>query len=143
MDAPGRQRRKGAGCAGVGHRQRYLDVRAPARLLELLRRPFGDYLAVVDDHDAVGQSVGLVEVLRGQQDRDPPTGKGLDDVPRPLAARRIQPGRRLVEEEHRRPRHQRCCQVEPAAHATGVALDDPVGRVGQAELGQQFGRPGP
>jgi hypothetical protein len=42
----------------------------------------------------------------------------------------------------RRPRHQRCCQVEPAAHATGVTLYDPVGRVGQVELGQQFGRPG-
>jgi hypothetical protein len=126
----------------VGHRQRHLDVRASARLLELVRRPFGDHRAVVDDDDAVGQGVGLVEVLRGQQDRGPVTGQRPDDVPHPLAGCGVQPGRRLVEEQYRRPRHQRCRQVEPAAHAAGVALHDPVGRVGQAELGQQSGRPG-
>jgi hypothetical protein len=143
LDAPGHQRRDGAGRAGAGRRQRHLDVRAAACLLELARGPFGDHHAVVDDDDAVGQGVGLVEVLRGQQDRGPLAGKRRDDVPYPLAAGRVQPGRRLVEEQHRRPRYQRCRQVEPAAHATGVALHDPVGRVGQLELGQQSGRPGP
>ena len=34
-------------------------------------------------------------------------------------------------------------QVQPPAHAARVALEDPVGGVGQLELGQQLGRPGP
>ena len=34
-------------------------------------------------------------------------------------------------------------QVQPAPHAARVALEHPVGRVGQLELGEQLGRPGP
>ena len=60
-----------------------------------------------------------------------------------LAARGVQPGRRLVEEEHRRARHQGGRQVQAPAHAARVALEDPVGGVGQLELVEQFGRPGP
>ena len=42
----------------------------PADLrLELVGRAAGDDLAVVDDRDRVGQLVGLLEVLRRQQER--------------------------------------------------------------------------
>src|SRR5256885_10500127 len=34
----------------------------------LRRRALGDDVAVVDDPDAVGEDVGLLEVLRGQED---------------------------------------------------------------------------
>ena len=34
-------------------------------------------------------------------------------------------------------------QVEPAPHPARVALEHPVGGVGEVELGQQLGRPGP
>ena len=37
------------------------------RRLELAGRALGDHAAVVDDRDAVGELVGLVEVLRAQQ----------------------------------------------------------------------------
>ena len=37
--------------------------------LELVRRALGDQPAVVDDADPVGQLVGLLEVLRGEEDR--------------------------------------------------------------------------
>ena len=60
-----RDHRRTASGSGVG--QGHLDVRAPARLLQLARRPVGDHLAVVDDDDAVGQRVGLVQVLRREQ----------------------------------------------------------------------------
>ena len=40
--------------AGVRLGQRHLQAGAPARLLQLLRRPVGDHPAVVDDHDRGG-----------------------------------------------------------------------------------------
>ena len=53
------------------------------------------------------------------------------------------PSRRLVQEQHGRPGHQGAGQVQPAAHAARVALDHPVGGVGQLELRQQLLGPGP
>ena len=44
-----------------------LDDVAPGHALQLLGRAAGDRPAVVDDRDAIGQLVGLVEVLRGEQ----------------------------------------------------------------------------
>ena len=53
------------------------------------------------------------------------------------------PGRRLVQEQHRRPGHQGAGQVQPPAHAARVALDHAVGGVGQLELRQELLGPGP
>ena len=50
-----------------GHR---LDRRAADLGLQRRGRALGHDPAVVDDPDAVGQDVGLLEVLRGQEDRD-------------------------------------------------------------------------
>ena len=38
--------------------------------LELRRRALRDHAAAVEDGDAVGQAVGLLQVLRGQEDGD-------------------------------------------------------------------------
>ena len=141
-DPPRHQRRDGADRLGVRLRQRHLQAGAPARLLQLLRRAVRDHPAVVDHDDAVGQRVGLLEVLRRQQHGDALAEQLPDGLPHPLAARRVQAGRRLVEEQDRRPRHQRRRQVEPPAHAARVALHHPVGGVGQLELLEQLGRPG-
>ena len=43
----------------------------PTRLLELVGRAAFDDEPVVDDHDVVGEPVGLVEVLGGEQRRRP------------------------------------------------------------------------
>ena len=47
-----------------------LDGRPADLGLERRRRALGDDVAVVDDPDAVGEDVGLLEVLRGQEDGD-------------------------------------------------------------------------
>jgi DNA-binding SARP family transcriptional activator len=50
---------------------------------------------------------------------------------------------RLVQEQHPRPADQAGGQVEAAAHAAGVGLHRAAGRVGQAELNEEFPRPLP
>ena len=55
--------------------------------LELVRGALGDDPAVVEDGDPVGELVGLVEVLRGEEDRDAAGGELADA--RPTSARRL------------------------------------------------------
>ena len=57
----------------------------------------------------------------------------LDQRPHLEATAGIEPGRRLVEEQHRRGGDQAGGEIEPAPHAAGVGLDDAAGCVGQAE----------
>ena len=54
---------------------------------------------------------------------------------------RVEAGRRLVEEEHRRAGHQGGGQVEAPAHAARVGLEDAVAGIGQAEPLEQLARP--
>ena len=55
-------------------------------------------------------------------------------------AARVEPGRRLVEEQHRRAEHERGREVEPAAHAAGVGLRRPLGGLGELEALEQLVR---
>ncbi len=83
-------------------------------------------LAVVDHDDLVGEPVGLVEVLRRQQHGGAGRDAALDRLPEREPAARVEPGGRLVEEQHRRAEHERGGEVEPAAHAAGVRLRGPL-----------------
>jgi hypothetical protein len=49
---------------------------------------------------AAGELVGLLEVLRGQEDRRPALVQRSDLGPDGLAAGRVEAGRGLVEEQH-------------------------------------------
>ena len=93
---------------------------------------------MVDDHDQVGELVGLVQVLGGQQHRRPGRGQRADGVPGDHAAARVETGRRLVKKQDARPGHQARGQVEAPPHAARVRLDPAVRRVGQVELIQQL-----
>jgi hypothetical protein len=115
-----------------------LEALAADAVLELVGGAVGDDGAAVDHRDAVGQALGLVEVLRGQQDGRALGDEALDRLPQADAAARIQPGRRLVEEQHRRVRDQRGREVEPAAHAAGVGLGHALGCVGELEALEQL-----
>ena len=53
----------------------------PISVLELVGLAPGDDQAVVDDHDLVGQALGLVEVLGGQQRRRALAAQLLDELP--------------------------------------------------------------
>ena len=66
-----------------------------------------------------------------------------DDVPHAQPAGRVEAGGRLVEEQHRRARHQAGGEVEAAAHAARVGLDHAVGGVGELEPLEQLGGPAP
>ena len=111
--------------------------------LELGRGALGDRAAVVDDHDPVGQVVGLVEVLRREHDVGAVGDELADGLPEPDAAGRVESGRRLVEQQHavarrrawRRGRGDGACrptsrapggrrprQVEPLEHGGGAPL---------------------
>ena len=75
------------------------------------------------DRDAVAQLLGLVEVVRGQQDRHLTSAKTGDVVQELEADARIQADRRLVEEQDLRVRQQRTRDLEASALAAAVGAD--------------------
>ena len=140
--------------AHVGQRaDRALDVRrvleahleplAADAVLELVGGALGDHVAVVDHHDPVGEAVGLLEVLRGQQHGRARRRARLDRLPHAQPRAGVEARGGLVEEQHRRPVDERGGQVEPPAHAAGVGLGGPLGRLGQLEALEQLVRAHP
>jgi hypothetical protein len=122
---------------GLGGACRVVDLechevaRDPA--LELGRRALGDDLAVIDDEDAIAERVGLLEVVRGEQDRRPALAQAADVVPEVRAGLRIEPRRRLVEEHELGVVHEAEGDVEAAALAAGERLDEAVAEIAQIE----------
>ena len=112
----------------------------PICRLQLGRRALGDDLAAVDDPDAVGQHVGLLEVLRRQEHRHAVVRQPAHLVPQRGAALRVEAGGRLVQEQQPRAVHEREAEVQPALHPARVAADLAIGRVGQPDPLEQFGR---
>ena len=83
-------------------RRRRLDGRPADLGLERVRRALGDDLAGVDDPDPVGERVGLLEVLGGEEDGHALVGgEPRDLVPERGAALHVEAGGRLVEEQDR------------------------------------------
>ena len=114
--------------AGVGDRD--LDPLPADLSLELVRGAMSDLSPVVDDDDVVGEVVGLLEILGSQQQGRSPLHEVPDHHPEVDPAARVETGRGLVEEEHRRRCHQGAGHVEAAPHAPGVGLHRPVAGVG-------------
>ena len=107
-------------------------------VLELVPGSLRDHLPPVDDGDPVGQLIGFLQVLGGQQERCSLALQLAHDRPDLVAAARIQARSRLVEEQHLRAGQQARRDVEPATHAAGVGPGRPVGRLGQVEPLQQL-----
>ena len=128
-----------ASSATFSSREVDLEPLAADAVLELVGGAVGDHAAVVDDRDPVGEPVGLVEVLGREQHGRAVGDEPLDRLPQVEPAARVEAGRRLVEEQHRRARDQRGGEVEPAAHAARVRLRDAVAGVGEAEALEQLG----
>ena len=71
--------------------------------LERRRGALRDDDALVDDDEPVGERVGLVEVVGGQEDGRAVLGaQPADQLPQVGAAARVEAGGRLVEEQHLR-----------------------------------------
>src|SRR5258705_284897 len=75
----------------------HADGLAAHDVLELGRRAVRDDLAVVHHRDVVGESVGLLQVLRGEQHRRALQDLRADHVPDVLPLGRVESGGRLVE----------------------------------------------
>ena len=75
------------------------DVIAAQLGNQLARRAQGDHLAVIDDRHTIAQALGLVHVVRRQQDRSARGAEVANEVPQLPARLRIEPGGRLVEEQ--------------------------------------------
>ena len=134
--APSRRSSAASRCSGSA--SAHVQRAAADRRLELARRPLGDHVAAVDDGDPRRELVGLVEVLRAQQDGRPLGDERADDLPHLVARARVQARRRLVEEQQLRRDDDARRDVEAPAHAARVVLDEPArGRL-EAEAGQQL-----
>ena len=64
------------------------------RRLSSCGRALSDDATVVEYRDLVGQLVGLLEILGGEEDRDAVGDQLADDLPHGAAAARVQPGGR-------------------------------------------------
>jgi hypothetical protein len=114
-------------------REGHLEPLSADLALQLVRRAVGDGATMVDDHDVIGQAVGLLEVLRRHEQRRPAAGQLGDEIPHRQPALRIQARGRLVEEDDRRLHHERGAEVQAATHAARVGSQRSVGRIGQLE----------
>ena len=101
--------------------------------LSSLGRAGGDGPAVVDQHDAVGQHVGLVEVLGGEQQGDALGDEVADGRPHDLAAAGVEAGGGLVEHEQLGLDDEAGGQVDPAALAAGDVLHQLVAELADVE----------
>ena len=127
-------------CSLGGHEQPYPHGARADRRLQLAAGAFGDHPAVVDHGDPVGQLVGFVEVLRGEQHGRAAGDDRAHDLPDLVAAARVQAGGRLVQEQQVRSDDDAGRDVEAAAHAAGQLRDQAPGRVLQIEDREQVVR---
>ena len=96
---------------------------------------------MVDDPDPVGQDVGLLEILSGEEHGHALImGQSRHLLPQRRPALHVETGGRLIEEQDSRGMHERQSKVQPALHPARVAADAPVGRLGQTDpLEQRLG----
>ncbi len=102
----------------------------------------GEGAAAAEDGDAVGEPVGLLQVLGGQEDRRTARGEFADHLPQLLAVARVEAGGRFVEEHHAGgagAADESGGQVEAAAHAARVRPGQPAAGLGEAEAFEEFG----
>ena len=98
-------------------------------------RPAGEHA------DAVREVLGLVEVVRRQQHGRPARAQLADELPRLAPGRRVEAGRRLVEEQQRRGADDAERQVEASALAARQVPDALVELRRQADELDGIGRP--
>ena len=122
----------------LGGRRRQHQRAAAHPVLELIGGALGDERSGIDDAGPVSQTVGLLQVLSGQQDRRAALHQGTDNVPHLLTRARVEASGGLVEEDERGTGDERDRQVQSPPHPTGVSAYPLAACVGQAEGGQQL-----
>ena len=110
------------------------DCRSAGRCVE------GEDLAVIHDRDAIAELLRLLHVVRGEQDRLAVAVELAEYVPQREAALRIEPRRRLVEEQNRRPVEDRARDHQPLRHPAGERVHRHLAPISQLELVKQLVR---
>ena len=103
---------------------------------------------MVHDRDPVAEPVGLLHVVRGEQDRLARAVQLAEQVPQREPALRVEARGRLVQEQHRRAVEDGPGHHQPLGHAAGQRVHRRLGPLGQLELLEQVagdlpGRLGP
>src|SRR5919112_1302007 len=78
----------------------FLDVPGLVALLELFAAPLGRDVTPVYQRDLIAQRLGLLQIMRRQQDGHPPTVQLPDVAPQLVAQLHVYARRRLVQEQH-------------------------------------------
>jgi hypothetical protein len=107
--------------------------------LELIGSALSDQATLVEHRDPIGELIGFLEVVGGEENGDTVGHQLTDDRPHRAAAARIQPRRRLVQENDPRTADERHRQVQLPAHPPGVGRRRFPRRLHQVESFQQLG----
>ncbi len=113
---------------------------SPRRLLQLCGRSLCDQHAVGEHTDPVGELLGLVEIVRGEQHRGAQAAELGDQLPRLAAGGGVEAGGRLVEEQHVGVADDAEREVEPALLPTRQRVDAGVGLVVEPDQTDDLGR---
>ncbi len=137
LEAGGRQSR-GEGVTALVD----LDGQRPDPLHERSERCRPEQLAALDRHEVVADALDLAEEMRGHDHGDPELRAGsVDELEHLVTAGRVEPVRRLVEQEQPRVVDQRLGELDPLAHPRAVAADRPVPLLVQPDVAQDLGGP--
>ena len=80
---------------------------------------------MTDQDDSVGVGVGLLKVVRGEEDRASTCGVGMDGLPEATAPLDVHAGGRLIEDEQGRVGYQRHGEAQTLLLAAGALPDRP------------------
>ena len=106
-------------CTPTGKRSSSTS-RVDVLLDQLARRPFGHDLGLVHHDQPVAQLLGLVHVVRGQDERRALLLQAIEAVPDEVARLRVEAGRGLVEEDQVRLVDQRSSDGQAPLHAAAT-----------------------
>src|SRR5215211_973303 len=120
-----------------------LDVRCSIALFQLVARSLVGDPAPVDERDLLAQSLSLLEVVRGEQDREPPVVELPNVAPQLVAELYVDPRRRLVEEEHLGIVHERAGEEDPPLHPAREGVHPLAALLGEGKALEQLPCPLP
>ncbi len=102
--------------------------------MQLGRGAVEDHLAIGQHQLAIAVALGLAEVVGRVDHRRAGAGEPVHELPEALALARVEPGRRLVEQQHGGRREQSDRDVHPLLVATREGRDLVVATLGEAGL---------
>ena len=117
----------------AGHAEAHEHRLGGAAAAERVRRALGDHAAAGDHDHAIGETLRLLHVVRGQQDRLAERAQPCDQLPRLAARGRVEAGGRLVQEQQLRVAAEAEREVEPPPLAAGERLDARAGDRAEAD----------